>query len=120
MANETNPTTAPDSSSQKLWEILVPTVRNPEDDGTVVPYRTRYHRVWDQKVKAIAGGLTVLTPVRGTWVSDEDETFHERMIPVRIMCTEDEIIKIAHMTKDYYKQLAVMVYMISSDVRIID
>ena len=120
MANETNPTTAPDSTSQKLWEILVPTVRNSNDEGEVSPYRTRYHRVWDQKVKAIAGGLTVLTPVRGTWVSDDDETFHERMIPVRIMCTEAEILEIAHMTKSYYDQLAVMVYMISSDVRIID
>ena len=63
-------------TDQKLWEILVPTVRN---DGR--PFRLRYHRVWDARVKAIAGGLTVVTPVRGTWASPTSEVFKERMIP---------------------------------------
>jgi len=100
---------------QSLWEILVPTVRN---DGR--PFKLRYHKVWDDKVKAIAGGLTVVAPVRGTWVSSDDETFQERMIPVRIMCSRDEIMKIATMTKGYYEQLAVMVYRISSEVFIVE
>jgi len=101
-------------TTDSLWEILVPTVRN---DGR--PFRLRYHRVWDEKVKTISGGLTVVTPVKGTWVSDESETFKERMIPVRIMCSRDEILEIAEMTKKYYEQLAVMVYRISQEVYII-
>ena len=98
-------------TDQKLWEILVPTVRN---DGR--PFRLRYHRVWDERVKAIAGGLTVVTPVRGTWVSPTSEVFKERMIPVRIMCTRDEIMEIARMSKTYYEQEAIMVYKVSDEV----
>ena len=95
----------------EMWEVLVPTVRRA--DGK--PYRTRYHRVWDDKVKEITNGLTIHAPVKGVWASDEDEEFRERMIPVRIMCTRDEIIKIGEMTKIYYDQLAVLIYRISDD-----
>lgn len=102
-------------TDQKLWEILVPTVRN---DGR--PFRLRYHRVWDERIKAIAGGLTVVTPVRGTWVSPNSETFKERMIPVRIMCSRDEIMEIATMSKTYYEQEAIMVYKVSDEVFIVE
>lgn len=64
---------------RELWEILVPTVRN---DGK--PYRLRYHKVWDDKVRAISGGLTVMPVAKGQWVYKE-ELFTERMIPVRIL-----------------------------------
>lgn len=104
-----------EETSRGLWEILVPTVRN---DGR--PFRLRYHRVWDEKVKAISGGLTIVAPVRGTWVSSEDETFKERMIPVRIMCSRDEIMEIARMSKKYYEQIAIMVYLVSSEVYIVE
>lgn len=96
-----------------LWEILVPTVRN---DGR--PFRTRYHKVWDKEVRAITGGLTIHGPVKGQWVSKKGELFAERMIPVRIMCTEEQINVIADMTAEYYEQLAVMFMRISDDVRI--
>ena len=43
-----------------LWLILVPTIRN---DGR--PIRTRFHRVWDGKVRDISGGLTITPPVSG-------------------------------------------------------
>lgn len=103
------------STSGALWEILVPTVRN---DGR--PYRLRYHRVWDARVKGISGGMTVITPVKGTWVSPIGEEFKERMIPVRIMCSEEDIVEIAHMTKEYYEQEAVMVYRVSNHCIIVD
>ena len=102
-------------SNRKLWEILVPTVRN---DGR--PFRLRYHRVWDARVKAISGGLTVVAPVRGTWISPSEEEFQERMIPVRIMCTREEILAIAKMSKSYYEQEAMMVYKISDEVFLVD
>lgn len=100
---------------QKLWEILVPTVRN---DGR--PFRLRYHRVWDERVKAISGGLTIVAPVKGTWISPSAEEFKERMIPVRIMCTRSEILEIATMSKSYYEQEAIMVYKVSDEVFIVD
>lgn len=99
---------------QKLWEILVPTVRN---DGR--PFRLRYHRVWDERVKAISGGLTIVAPVRGVWISPTEEEFKERMIPVRIMCTRSEIMEIAEMSKVYYEQEAIMVYKVSDEVFIV-
>lgn len=90
-----------------LWEILVPTVINGK------PIRTRYHRVWDHKVHDIAGGMTILRPVKGAWISPTNEKHEERMIPVRIMCDEKTIKEIALYTLDYYKQEAVMYYLIS-------
>ena len=96
-----------------LWEVLVPTIRN---NGR--PFRTRFHKVWDKKVREITGGLTIHGPVKGQWVSKDGELFAERMIPVRIMCNEDQINTIADMTAKYYEQKAVMFMKISDDVRI--
>ena len=123
-----------------LWEILVPTERRDSpkrmsellgslksslgvDETSLVDkvlhpgyYSTRFHKVWDNKVRAITGGLTVMGPVRGQWVSGDNVLFNERMIPVRIMATRDQINEIADMTLEYYDQLAVMCYKISDEV----
>ena len=72
-----------------MWEILVPTVM---PDGK--PIKTRYHKVWDTKVYAITGGLTILTPTKGKWVCPEGSLFEERMIPVRIACTRSQLDEI--------------------------
>ncbi len=93
-----------------LWEILVPTIMNGK------PIHTRYHRVWDTKVRKISNGLTILMPGKGQWVSPNGELFVERMIPVRIACTEEQINQIADLTADYYKQQAVMYYLLSCNV----
>jgi hypothetical protein len=102
------------SNKKQLWEILIPTVRN---DGR--PFRLRFHRVWDQRVKDLVGGLTVITPVKGTWIAPAGEEFKERMIPVRIMCSRDHILEIAEFTKTYYEQKAVMIYRISDECMIV-
>ena len=98
-----------------IWEILVPTM-TPKGR----PIRTRQHRVWDEKVRTITGGLTVMPPVRGQWVSPDDKLFLERMIPVRIACTREQITEIAIMTMQFYDQQAVMYYRISSEVYTIE
>ncbi len=95
----------------ELWEILVPTQRN---NGK--PIRTRYHRVWDENVRKISGGLTVLPVTKGQWVSSDGNLFCERMIPVRIACTEEQINTIIDMTMSYYEQLAIMAYRVSDKV----
>lgn len=97
-------------NDDKMWEILVPTIRN---DGR--PFRTRYHRVWDDKIRNIAGGLTVLRPAIGQWVSPTGNFFKERMIPVRILCSRENIEKIIDITLDYYEQEAVLAYCISNE-----
>lgn len=96
-----------------FWEILVPTQSN---EG--IPYRTRFHKVWDEKVRAITGGLTIIPPVKGQWVAPNGELFSERMIPVRIACTEEQIETIADMTAKYYKQKAILFYMVSNNIKI--
>lgn len=93
-----------------LFEILVPTIM----DGK--PVRTRFHKVWDKKVQDIAGGLSILKPIKGKWVSPDKELFTERMIPVRIACTLSQIVEIADLTASYYNQKAVMYYRISDFV----
>jgi hypothetical protein len=95
---------------KELWEVLVPTMSR---DGK--PFRTRFHRVWDKKVEAISGGLTILTPGKGTWVHEE-QTVRERMIPVRVMCTREQIDQIVDLTLEYYDQLAVMAYRVSDEI----
>lgn len=95
-----------------MYEILVPTVRR--SDGA--PIRTRFHRVWDDKVRAISGGLTILTPAKGQWLSPDGTLFRERMIPVRIIATAEQMAEIVKMTAAYYDQLAVLAYRISDEV----
>ena len=95
---------------KELWEVLVPTVRN---DGR--PFHTRFHRVWDRKVEAISGGMTVFVPGKGAWVN-EGQSIRERMIPVRVMCTREQIEQIVDLTLEYYDQLAVMAYRVSDEI----
>lgn len=94
-----------------MWEILVPTQFN---NGKAI--RTRYHRVWDSKVYKITGGLTILTPGKGKWLSKTGKLFEERMIPVRISGTREQIEQIIDFTLTYYDQEAILAYKISEEV----
>jgi hypothetical protein len=97
----------------KLWEILVPRCSN---DGK--EYDIEHHRVWDEKVRDIAGGITILRTARGQWFNPEKRLFVEEMIPVRIYCNEKSIDKIIDYTLQYYDQEAVLAYEVSSNVKI--
>lgn len=58
-----------------------------------------------------------MAPARGQWINpNTGELFRERMIPVRIMATRDEILKVIDLTLKYYDQLAVLCYKISDEV----
>jgi len=59
-----------------------------------------------------------MPPTRGQWVAPWGELFHERMIPVRIMCTAEQIEQIADITAHFYEQHAVMYYRVSETVQI--
>ena len=97
--------------TKEMWEILVPTVHA---NGT--PIKTRFHKVWDKRVYEITGGLTILAPTKGKWVSPAGGLFEERMIPVRIACTRKEIDEIVDMTLKYYDEEAVLAYKVSEEV----
>ena len=96
-----------------MWEILVPTEKRLEPGKF---YKTKYHKVWDEKVRSISGGLTIMTPAKGQWVSPCGTLFVERMIPVRIIATREQIEDIIDMTMEYYDQLAILCYKVSDEV----
>ena len=100
---------------KKMFTILVPTQHN---DGR--PIRTRFHRVWDEKVRAITGGLTIQPPNKGQWVAPDGQLHDERMIPVMFVATDTECDQIMKLTLDYYEQLAVLCWCVSQDVRILE
>jgi hypothetical protein len=58
-----------------------------------------------------------MSPARGSWVNpNTGELFLERMIPVRLMATREEIDQVVDFTIKYYDQLAVLCYKISDEV----
>jgi hypothetical protein len=100
--------------TKSMWEILVPTERRLKPGKY---YTTRYHRVWDAKVRAITGGLTIMSPAKGQWIHPATgNLFKERVIPVRIMATREEIERVIDLTLTYYDQLAVLCYKVSDEV----
>ena len=98
---------------RKLWELLVPRYSNDKQE-----YTLEYHQQWDEKVRSIAGGVTILRTARGHWVNPEGRIFVEEMIPVRIFCLESQIEEIINHTLEYYNQEAVLAYEISSNVKL--
>jgi len=69
------------------------------------------------EVKKISGGLSILKPItKGVWINPEGTEFEERMIPVRILCTREDIDRIIDFTLKYYEQEAVLAYKISNEV----
>ena len=96
-----------------MYEILVPTMM------TGKPVRTKHHKKWDEYVRKISGGLTILKPAKGQWLDNTDLLHEERVIPVKIACTDKQLRQILKFTIKHYKQLAVMAYKISEEVIIL-
>ena len=95
----------------ELWEVLVPRVLN---TGIEIPLS--HHQEWDEKIREIAGGLTVLKAAKGIWESPSGQIFREEMIPVRIACSEEQLNLIIGLTIEHYDQEAVMAYRVSDKV----
>lgn len=102
------------TSRKYLWEILVP-----YHDNNGNKFDLAYHRQWDDKVRSIAGGLTIFKTSKGQWVSEDNEQFNDRMIPVRIYCSESQIDEIIEFTLEHYDQKAVLCYTISDFVKLV-
>lgn len=94
---------------QCLWQIMVPCSWN---DGR--PVRTRHHKAWDEKVRKITKGLTILPPGKGQWIDPSDgKLYAERVIPVNIIATEKQMDRISDITMKHYDQIAVMYFKLS-------
>jgi hypothetical protein len=94
------------TKSFPLWEMYVPVTNNA--GGKIRPH---LHQQWRARVRDIAGGLTLLQPVRGEW-SSPNNPFEapciERVTIVRIACSENNIQTIAVFTAQHYRQKEVM------------
>ncbi len=101
-------------TGKSLWEILVPNYSNEK-----IKYTLEYHHQWDEKVRKISGGMTLLKTAKGQWMSNSGILFSEEMIPVRIFCDEDSIDKIIALTMEHYQQEAVLAYEVSSRVKLV-
>lgn len=101
------------NNDKRLWEILVPF-----NDNHGKKFPIEHHKRWDSFVRGIAGGLSVFRTAKGQWVH-EDEVFTDRMIPVRIMCTEKQIDTIMHYTLTFYDQKAIFCYLVSENVKVL-
>ena len=96
-----------------LWELLVPCVMGDNNK----PCRLKHHEQFDQYVRKISKGLTILKPVKGQWIDESTENlFKERMIPVRIKCSLRQLHKIMDFAKKHYRQIAIFAYKISDEV----
>lgn len=100
--------------AKSLWEILIPANSN-----TGKPFSLDYHKIWDEEARKISCGLTILKTGKGEWTSPEGKTFRDKMIPVRIYCTESQINELIQYTIKHYDQEAVMAYEISKNVKIV-
>lgn len=94
-----------------MWEILVPVVDKNEKNFSI-----DHHQEWDRYVIHITGGLTIAKQAKGKWISPIGGQFFEKMIPVRIICGENEINQIVDFTIRHYDQEAVLAYKISNNV----
>lgn len=99
---------------KSLWEILIPVSSNQRKKFPLV-----HHKEWDKMARKISGGLTILKAGKGEWISPEGKTFYDKMIPVRLYCTEKEVDEIISFTIKHYNQEAVMAYEVSKNVKIV-
>jgi hypothetical protein len=95
----------------ELWEVLVPASNNKD-----LRFVYEHHKEWDAYVKKLTGGVTIMKVAKGEWVSPTGKLYVDRMIPCRIVCTEEQISDIIDFTIEHYKQEAVLAYRISTNV----
>jgi hypothetical protein len=98
----------------ELWTVLVPATY---PDGQEIDVFT--HRLWDERVRTLVGGLTIMKPVKGEWVSLDGDIFREQMIPVLVACTEDQLDQVIGLVAEFYQQQAVMAYRTSDKCKIV-
>ncbi len=98
--------------AKTLWEVLVPRFSNEK-----IEFPIEYHKLWDETVRTIAGGVTILRTAKGQWISPKGVVFTDEMIPVRVYCTEEQIETIMDYTRVHYSQEAVFAYEVSTRVK---
>lgn len=95
----------------ELWEILVPALSKKNKKFTY-----NHHKEWDEFVKKITGGVTIMKTAKGQWISPTGKIYIDRIIPCKIVCSEEQISEIIDFTIEHYNQEAVLAYRVSTNV----
>ena len=98
------------TNGKSLWEILIPLRWNSGEQIV-----ESHHREWEENIKGIASGLTTFGIARGQW-NGPDGFQEEFVAPIRILCSSSDIRSIASMTLEWYQQVEIMYYLISSEI----
>ena len=96
-----------------LYEILIPRADNQKNI-----FSRAHNLLWENEARKIAGGLSVCPPIEGQWEND-GKVYREKMIPVRIACSARKIAKLVNFAKLHFRQLSIMYYPVSRDVRFV-
>ena len=95
----------------KMWEIFVPASSSEQE------FAYAHHKEWDEYVKSLTGGLTIMKSAKGEWIDNStNKLYKDKVIPVRIKCSKKTIKKIIKFTIQHYNQEAVLAYKVSDKV----
>jgi hypothetical protein len=83
-----------------MWRVAVPYHWN---DGTKID--RQHHNAWDAKVCELTNGLMLRGLAKGKWGPKK-----EKIILVDVACDEITALRIREITKEHYKQEAVLIY----------
>lgn len=98
---------------KKVWRILVPANDN---QGNEFPIE--HHHIWDEFVRDLVGGVTIMKSAKGQWISPVGKLYIDITIPCDINCTKYQIQQIALFTIKHYNQEAIAYYKISKGIKL--
>lgn len=90
---------------KRLYEVLVPCQTN---DG--VPANN--HDTLVAWIRGLCGGVTVCPRVDGHWVGEGGKLYVEQMLPVRMVTTQEQAVRIATVVRDTFRQECVFLAVI--------
>ena len=95
--------------NQKLYEILIPIINNRGER-----FSAEHHKKWNNKALKIAGKFIIMKVIKEEWINLFGKEFYKnKMIPIRISCTKNQIEKIIQITIKHYNQEVILAYIIS-------
>lgn len=98
----------------KTYEIQIPVKPNNSSEfifhtDEAGKFTDLFHADFFYQVLSRTNGYSILPEVEGVWQPELGRICREKMIPVRIACTSEQIAEIAEFAKSHYDQEAIFV-----------
>lgn len=97
----------PNSNTYTAFDVILKTCENNFDRGWL--FTAKHHRIFYKFILNLSKGYSVLSELEGVWQNEKGTIYQEKMIPVRIACTDEQIKEIAEFAKTHYEQEAIFV-----------